>query len=480
MQMKWIKYGATGILLLLTVWAGQNQFLENSELWSIMHSQLFGQLNHDSGALYFKPAFNFILRLLYFFDLDNRQHVMLARFVFSMAGVGLVVCYYLFSSKLYPNWQDRALAIFLLFASPVFTNNFYKVRSDILAAFFGFLLLLRLEKRADQISIRILQFDVVILACLLFLSTPKAIYLLIISAFFIWIRASQSSVFLRLRFLFIHFLLPPTFIIFAALIAIGDNIDDPYATAILYFFNSQKEFWHLSGNWSNVVTLLKQTPLQFACVLGLILAYLLKGREYRARSMFIPFTALPIAIIVWHAEKYPFFLAHLLPFLILPIPSLFILAKNRASTLRVVLLVSVLTHAIFGINRHNYYYSNKDQLTGQELASQTVKLFNDPLIFDATGILPRNRNVFGFAGPNDLGSKVFTLQKIELLEPDVIFFTAKFEYLTPDIYGVLARSYREVAPDIWFHKKHAGLDTAFLASSVFSFRSNFGFALRFD
>ncbi len=105
-------------MAVLTVSTGYQTYFSDSEIWAISVAKLLG--SGQSTSIFYKLPFYVVLKILYWFPLDNVGHLLAARLIFAVIGVLILVSYYFLCRRLFAN---RSVALFLTFCLQ--TSSFF-------------------------------------------------------------------------------------------------------------------------------------------------------------------------------------------------------------------------------------------------------------------------------------------------------------------------------------------------------------------
>ena len=445
------------ICLGLFLFMGLYNFISHSEFWSIAISKLLGQTSGSGIANYYRPLFYLPLRLLYFLPLSNTEHILTARLLFS--GIAFA-CFSLFLFNLKWFTKNRTDKIFfgIFFLSfQVYFYNISRVRSDLMAHFF-ILMTYTLINRDYHNHRPMKSFDrkVLILCALAFLSTPKAIYLILAIMFYEYYLHGRNT---NLSKMFMNFVFSPVLIL-SLFLVMGDLLFkmkifpvNPYPLALNYHLNSMKLFFD-SNLWVDVFSSLRINFLHWFLILLGLFIFFIKRKSFqkdRFLSAQILLFLMSLFILIIHPEKWGYFIAVLIPFLSLPL--LVLLPQINNPLKRSVIMVCLILSPFINTSIHSFYRTNE----GQRIAIKKLEEITKPqpfeTYFDSTGILPRKKMLYAFFGPNDPVSGSKTFMQLKSHPPGFIFITSKVRQGGPGIYKILIENYYSYTPDVWIHKR---------------------------
>ncbi len=450
-------YGAFLLPLPLFLYLSATNFVSHSEFWAISSATLLGSTLHEAMVLNLKPVFYLFLQIPYYFNLQSPAHVVFARMQFGLlAFINLILIYRLIRTL---NWSRLCAAFYcgFLLTFHVYFYNFYRVRADFITLFFLLLILERLVRPRVHL-IQKFGFDpfVPVLVFLLSLSTPKAVYSILwiccAYAFLNWHKLKVWKIFRQLLF---YFLLPASALVLGRqILGIGsDFIENIYALAINYHFNSLENIWE-AENFSAVVRSLRINFLQYFVILVGILLFFLKRRfKSKERKLALLLFCLSGVTLLIHPERWDFFIASLIPFL--GLPGIFVFESIGKNWQKITLVVALIWTPLHMTYYTGWWFSNQGQLKNVEQVEFIMEHFPGALLFDATGVAPRVDNLLWFLGPYDVPGNRKTLKVVEQIRPEVILFTPKLRFGGPELIIILNKHYNEVRPNLWVSNKFA-------------------------
>jgi hypothetical protein len=441
------------VLILGMAWLAGHNFISHSEFFSIASGKLLGSTQGEAIVVYYKSIFYLILKIPYGFNLTNIQHILFTRTLFGVIGA-ITLILYLWNLRLVTGNKSFLFNIFIcvfLLSIEVYAYNIYRVRADLVSHLFFICALIRTNTLFLNKKMRHQLDPLMILCCsLIFLSTPKGIYMVLISfIYYLYLATDKWSPRKFLHYLIAYFLAPVGLTLFLAALVNHLNIlaTNPFALAGNYFWESLKS----GHSWTHIITSLKINFLHYLLIVaGLGLFFYDKRWQtqkiYKAQVLLF-FAALLVLII--HNEKWTYFIANYIPYLALPI--YFIYSRlNHISQLTLALILVASPLAV--TNYHSWYRSNDEQIQAIQRLEDVYKQVPNSSYFDSTGLLPRENGLLWFLGPNDPDSRRTTLQQLKQKKPTFIFFTSKLNIAQPEILVLLLKDYEEIQPDLWIAK----------------------------
>jgi len=462
-----VQFGREKIFWALTfsffLLASVNNFISHSEYWAIASARLMGTLSWESAVLYYKPLFYLLLKVPYFFELANVEHIQIAR---SLFGTLAFFCFYIFlknTNRITCNPNMYFFMGIFLISFQIYFYNLYRVRADLLSTFFALLAYNHINSHfVYKKDLKPFDLKLFLFYCAAFLSTPKSIYLIfalfIYQCFLFSKDFTPQKIFLQ----FVSYFLAPIGLTFAAftLFQISGAVDThPYSLAVLYQIQSYKGMTD-TPPWGHVFTSMKINFFHYGLIfLGLTFfitkkIFLKTASKLEAGQVLLSF--LVLVILTVHSEKWTYFIAQLIPFLSLPVLFFFqILPQKRA--FQILMFILLLGTPLIKTNHHSWFRSNSYQMKAITQLESLVQQIPGATYFDSTGILPRAHGRMWFLGPNDPSSTRYTILNLKKEPPDFIFYTSKLDLAFTDITIFLYENYQEIAQDVWLIKNKASV-----------------------
>ncbi len=446
--------GFFGLSLVVFLFMGLNHFISHSEFWSIAISKILGHPN--AAANNYKFLFYLPLKLFYVFPLSNVEHIQMVRLFF---GGMAFACFFLFllniraMDKKPLNWM--IFGIFLLSFQIYFYNSF-RIRADLISNFFIIMAYTLINRDIlNNRPFKTFDLKILILCSLAFLSTPKSIYMIstiIIYRAYLYYKSPSDLLKLSLNFIFSAFL-PISFflVVNEVLFRTGVFNDSPYLLALRYHFNSMESIFS-SNLWNEVYISLKLNLLNWILIfMGLI--YFLKHEKNMGKLLKgqIVLFLLVLFVLIIHPEKWSYFIAQLIPFLSLPFLFTLRLMDNPFKKLAVISCVFLSIFSLTPLS--TFYRSNSKQMEVIKELEKIVKSEPSENYFDSMGLLPREKSLLVFLGPNDPESRLHALAALYEKPPGFIFMTTKVRKIDSKIHKFLLKKYRAYKPDVWIHKR---------------------------
>ncbi len=442
------------------IYLSLNYYISHSELWAIASARLLGETSGEALVLYYKLIFYSFLKIFYGFELGNIHHIKFSRLFFGfLASLNLS----LFITNIFwltKSFRSSFLYLFFLMTAQIYICHVFRVRADVVSTFFILLLYTRINYNYLHNSqgrlFKPLDFFLFIFA---FLSTPKSIFLLtavIVYSLFLNIK-NQSRTELLLSLL-IHLFFPVGIILttFSLLNSAQILLANPYSLALQYQINTMSDFFS-SGNWSHILLSLKINFMHYVFIIWGLLIYLWRPQSEKNhfKDTQVILTLLALLMTLIQTEKWPYFLASMLPFMGLPL--IFFLDRYKKPFQSIIFsLVIIITPLLMTIPQ-TLFPHNREQLKAISELEKLFKLLPEGNYFDSVGILPRYPSGLWFLGPSDPQSRAYTLEHLKNNSPDFIFYTTKVNLGAPEIISFLYENYFQKQGDIWILNKHKDL-----------------------
>lgn len=429
-------------LVLITL--SQRVYFADSELWSVANAAASTSFNiYDS----YKMLFNIFLKKSSILFSESLFLIKNFRFLFAILALGTV------------------------FLTSRILNKFYKVPVVISLGLFGinsFFLLRSFRIRADNISIFIVlgafyfyksiknkkNYFWIILALIevvTFLVTIKSIIpLLILNLFIYWDLepTKRKSLFIKWNMQFIIglllsvvvYLLQPELVnnlVRYLLFSIEGGLGMPS-----YF--SWVSFLHIfSFVRENLIFVL----LNFVSII-----FFIKEKNYSILALGLG----TITAVVLFPERYPFFIASLMPFLV--IVSAIFLQKfyEFFKKYRVYLLLFTLVKFFMPVFFILKVHSNKQQIDAINQVSEYMEKIGYPPFYDSVGILPNKAPILAFMGPNNNEGNEYSYRKIRSSNPEVVLCANKCLF-SQDLLTFLGEYYLNLGNGVFIKASTIGL-----------------------
>lgn len=451
---------------------GSFHFIGDSEFWPITVS---GELLKESTldpVVYYKFFFHLLLSWIHLIQgIDSSTHVFIAKVFFSTLGTLSFFLYGFWGYKVTGSRHGFIAAFLVLILSCLFFSQFHRIRSDLLALMLSLshLILCRdliLESTKKWPKAIFLKASLcVLLSVLIVLSTPKAIYFLILNFIYLSFLVSDPRSRLASRPSFYRVCVAigltfatPTFVLSLALLFL-EHFNSAVQLAFVHFFYSLREVSYFAPvSW---IFLQRYLHLDFVhlvfCALGICyLAYnwCQKGLSSEAKGA-LWCSIFAILFILTYPAKYPFFLASLFPYVMMP-AVLFLsapLVAGHSFKYRLGLfMVLSTTWAAYHYRDVIWWSTNQDQLVEIRQLDKFMSEFENARYFDGLGLLPRQNTVLGYLGPHDGLGTSFATQKALDETPEFILALSRMFYAGPQLEVYLNENYRPLNDSLWIRK----------------------------
>ncbi len=404
------------IILSLLIWSA-SFYIHSSELWSIYISKNVFNLDF-ANTIFLKPLFHFTLSALHMLPLNDVQHLIAAKIIFSLIGVLQVILIIelyrsLFDSKPKLTSISVFLILLLSFSSVNYLQNFFRIRTDqVCATLFLISLYLNSKKKMPlrQHFLFILIYPMIGLKGFIFsilqalrlttdhqinlIKNKKKAYLYILGfiAFFIWsINFGWDSV---------------------LYLAQTTHSFSQYFSALSTWFSSE---WILLT--ISLVSIFSSEFQNFS--------------EAKLKTNISSLSLSAMILILLFPQKHTYFLASFSPLFILNTAAFFLFLYNKytlkESTQRIIaccaicLLVAKIAVSSF---TNPLYRSNFEQLKLIGYISEVLSL-NSLTLVDGIGALPKADNLNCFVSPNDQLSNDYCIELIKQGKPDIVILTGR-------------------------------------------------------
>lgn len=425
----------------------------DSEIWGISLAKTFPSPN-DPSTIY-KLVFSGLLRTLYFFELGNWQTLLAARFLFAALAIASVGFFYQIAMLLFESRRLALWCVLLLIANTFFWSQGFRVRSDLLALFWGlwflrsYLKLSQPELNDWRKSIRLMP-----LLLLMLLSTPKALVLFVLIGVTCYLHLrnlrKQGQV-IGLKPAGLPFVLLPlcglAVLIYrwqdfmtAAQHLLGSYTGGPHQPSFL----SPEAFHYVlrfgRENW----------PL-----IGLILLGCWQFRRSIKNNQSIglsPLIYLSILAILIYPSRLPFFILSILPFLILGLLSQWQerFSKDSQKGPQVVLAIVLMLNCAY------YFYQlieNGNNFVQREALHKIESyLKQNPGVryYDGLALLPRDNQIYAWPAPEHAYNHYQVMISLKDPKLDFVFLSQRhFGYLSDFLQILEEEFFIEVAPGIF-------------------------------
>lgn len=432
-----------------TVMQGMFLSFEDSEIWGITSSRRifddFGSFN----SAHFKPLFSAVLGSIVSLAPDDWTALVASRwFALVVGGSGLLCLYNIALVGLRSNRSNiqRILILALFTTLPIFLIHFPKVRSDSIAASVALIGIFQLVSRPKFAS------GIYALACLfVLLITPKSLDLVGALAIIYWYTSGRQN---SEKLMWI--VAPAAGILLAGLLWDRESM----ARVLMIGLDSYHGTDYFSElHWAHAWVSFVSAPVShLILILGLSLAAIKFKDQTRTERSYILAGWVVLLFILFHSQKFHFFLASRLPFLALAaLPGLiwlfdFLKAKYAswgAIETRLPLILTALVSITLAITTLRLerlaMYEMGQQKTAHAALRQFLMRTGPASYWDGIGLFPKMNTVFHYPSPGDRENKEL-IRYAEMSKPGLVFRTSKMELLEPELYAWLTQHYAAMSP----------------------------------
>ncbi len=446
-------------------------FISDSEIWSVTLSRLLFEGATQEAALYYKPVFHFVINMVDGFTETNVEYFIFTRFLFAIIGCGTLFLTYKIAYQVSRSRTSAATATLLLLFSTLFMVRGYRIRSDLLAIFCHLFVVYRLltlyrrphKRYLDRISL-------FVVTALMFLTTPKSLYFYIsqlILGFSIvqyQIGETRKHIFKTVivsQVGFISLGLGVPFIVeFLSYLIPGI----PSASLIYYkafdFFAASfnpnygsPEYFSKTAFSYIILFVLRNIATATLIYLGfffLLLKLVFKKKSIKPNSQkqaFGYYAAFIFLFLIIHNDRLPFFVASMLPPLIIlgtlaindisKICSSFIKKAPTKSyfafrfTLSIVFIFLAASQSIEYVRNFALQNRSVKQTIAMKYMENYFTQTNNPSYYDVIGTLPKRNTVYAFAGPGEIKNIRTVKTTLNKQDPKVIMYSNKMYLIEP-------------------------------------------------
>lgn len=454
------KYFIFAVALVALYFVGVTQYISDSEFWPMTLAKEFGSFKADNFALYYKFVFHALLKIPYFFDLTNSQHIMFVKNISTFIGLGIIVAFFCLCQKLFKSSFVSWIMMIVLITTQTFFSQYSRVRSDLLICLIFLISFLHILRVAEKQKFRVVDFVIQSgLVLLAFFCSPKAIYWILMNFGFLFIYLD----FLKNRFRAFLICVGSHFFFLSLMMLVGSalnvgalsNAENSTSDALGYFMNSSMILFVY------IIRMVQFDLLYVALVMVGLLFFVFQKQRRRILQnrdkavLYVGIVALGALAI--HNQRLPFFIASLLPFISLLMGPLLTefqteLHDRRVAIASVMLLLFSKYNILYAYGL--YWRPNSTQLGEIHQIEKTVQGITSPLVFDGLGVLPRFRNVYLYIDPSPEQDRSALANTIKHANPDVILYNNRSILLEPFLGQELDANFKEIIAGVWVSKKY--------------------------
>lgn len=417
---------------ILLVFFGLFTQITSSEFWPITISKSWLNIANYEPAIMQKPFFDLILSLFHLLPANSFYHLLLVKFLFSVLGVISVWLFIdlilLINSLKVSHLSRQFLALITVLLSPVFFNNYFRIRSDQLSFLLFTLFLIFSEKKNFKYSI--------FLFFLIIITAVKNVIFVIPCLFILaWNFKLLKHKFNNLTLIYF-------------------SLSSASVLIWLYIFNSDA-FYYFLETYRNIKFPTESLKTYFKAEFFVIITsaflslyYIFfkaasDNKKYAILSLYFLF------LIVAMPQSFSFYIASLTLFVYLPL-LIFIYKENWHKTVKIAFFAIQIIYAN-AINTSNFsflYNSNTNQFRLVSVLGDFASKYNLKYL-DGMGSLPRNDLIPCFVSPEDTISNQYCSQLLTSSSSDLVIVTSRLIYLGDIVFLGIKKNYTEIAPNIW-------------------------------
>lgn len=455
-------------------------FIADSEMWAVSLSKcLYPWVEGQGHSVLMKLSFYAPLRLVYLFSNDDFTLFLIARVLYGTIGLAIVVLTWFITFEVFKCKTTAYISSFLLLSSSFFYVHGFRIRSDLLASFLSlFLIYVVLIKLREGSKARF--FDVLKIFCILILlafSTPKSVYFFVSLSGFIYLFYKSLGLHIvdklfrksrRKKLVFgTFFLLISTGFYFSHRI-VKDAFSFIFLDAVNYIsitFHPKPGVQPYMSRESFVFIeyFIEQNPFfSLLIILGFFYSFFnlfswkKNHRAFSCLEALSFFNILQFCALIFHTEKFPFFISSLLPALSIQAGMVFssILKVARNDRTKEVLAFIVVVFLIFNtVRRHERMYeifNNFFQRDAVNTLKNYFKNFGDVKIYDGIGIFPTTNTIFSLPDVATAEIKYDILETIiAKSRPDFVLYVRKMAIWEPALSRWFDQSYIDLGKGVW-------------------------------
>ena len=462
-------------------------YWSDSEIWGITLARQFGEIDSYNVSVFFKLPFYGMLRLLYEIPGKNAALLDSARLLFCCIGIANAALAWRLALNLSGSRVAASLAFVLLLGNTIYVNQGFRVRSDILAAFWHLVtmnLLVGLRRQAPSAGGWRGTLTLFALNTMMLAATPKAIYFTLSQLVFafVWGRGAEPETRRNYyRSVGLAFLSPVVagilFLVVSRIFSLqgGSNrIFVGYWTAWVYFRDALsvwEPFNFDSERLYFVKRFVERNPdliLLFAGAIFLApLSAAARARRGSPAAALAAYGVMLLAAASTYNDFLPFFLASLLPVLCVSAALALhefagspeqedeeahaadpLLARLRRASAVVIAIAAALKGIAFcavNLNGNN----NFGQRAAIKVLEEIRRNYPRAEVYDVIGTMPRSNRIYKFVGPGQAYSNGLVMEFLESRKPEVIPFIRKLGLLEPRISALLETEYADLGYGIY-------------------------------
>ncbi|MFN7727556.1 MAG: hypothetical protein ACK5P7_00170 [Bdellovibrio sp.] len=419
---------------LCSLFLAVNLHWSDSELWALALSQKAqGPLDP---SFFYKPLFYSILKLIGGAAPSSLAVVDFNRVFFAGLGLAQLFLFQKVAKKLSGSVALSWALTFLWGTSALFLTQSFKIRSDSLASFFCFLIFFLYLQVGSKLSRQHFLICLVGLLMMALLVTPKA--MIHVGLLFVCLQSLPARFRIQGQNSFFWWAFALPVVLFLGLAFLNWQ---EMQTATAFFFQSYWPSAHRPAAWSlasfsHVFEFCVQQPQVLAL---LLLSFVLTGP---AR---IPLLMLALAIL-GYSDRLPFYLYSLLWF---PLACCALGLEKMPKLTSSLALVSCVTSAGFVFLSLKMIPSAPQRLAMIQM-QKYLSDHQNPLYFDATGVLSKQRQILAWPAPEHPGNQQEILSLLENKSLELVFMGHRsFHYFQDFLLTLEKNHFIQVGPGVF-------------------------------
>ena len=412
-------------LAALFAYLSQVTYFANSEIWSASSAKFLFMDDVTMRGAFYKPLFNFILALNYFVHKTSYETYLGARILFVLFAIATLFLQYKIAREAFKCRIWALVPVLVTLSSYLYLSRGYRIRSDILASFITmFYMYFLVSGRYKKLTQTAKNITVIIFTIAIFATTPKSIFLFLAAIVFSYvggfinpyqiyrksIKTKGFLVFVLALVGMVYFIVssPQRMLFFLEpLMYFIRTFQGVEQGSVEYF--SPISFMHFrkalsTNSWLFFV-------LYFGWVVSLLPSLKKKMRPKDWTFAWYPMTFILIVTFVLIPDKYPFYLASMVPFFALAISnSLYLLKKNLVEKYNkkgfqifaIISLTSVIIVCVQDVRSLKKFFlgnSNQTQILELKKLSKYFHSVEGATIYTGMGLFPKEGDVMVFLGP---------------------------------------------------------------------------------
>lgn len=412
-------------LIIILSYLSLHTHWSDSELWAISLSRTFFDFQNPSN--YYKPLFYLFTFLPTLLFKSSVLAIDSIRLLFSVVALTQVIILYKIMQFLSPQKNNLSKLVLIFVSLPIFLNQSYQVRSDILASLlvsFVFLLVLQWSQKnqnSKSLGLKIITIAFILIAAIL--CTPKAIFHILVALAFL--GSAELKISLPWRKILL-----PTMIASLGLLVFFIIYRNAFSTAWDFFITSYSGSAHHPSAWSFSAF---RYLLQFLINQPhLIILFILL--VYQQPRFLLSYLVLLLSL-VFYSDRLPFFIYSLLP-----IPFCFLVYLKKDRLLYFISFFGVILGLV-----HILFFTTKNDNSLQKESLSKIESYleqhQNPTYFDAAGIINSKNKIFALPAPEHEGNEHDILNQINRSDLKLVFWGNRLFYYYQSVLENLEKNY---------------------------------------